>query len=279
MSGPRSRWEEINAYVDDELPPSDKARVAAAIAKNPAVAKQVAVLSEMAAELKAEAAAGAAQYREDASGPARRALLRNGGSLRGIRSLLYAVAASLVIAVTALMTFALSDGPEAPGLLRAAIERHNQLAQAPGGSLKGVRTLVRFERGAALLPDLEAGRLTLNAVADFVMPSEEIGIAAHYRGTRGCKVTLFLFPAAANAPAPPLSAEGGPEQTVRGSVRSYEWRHGGVGYLLLAEGMSDARLGLIADKLHEASRNLEMLDGAAEQQLAESRRRSAPCLA
>jgi hypothetical protein len=136
--------------------------------------------------------------------------------------------------------------------------------------------LVRFDKGFALIPDLEAGLLTLNALADFVTPSGSIGMAAHYRGTRGCKMTLFLLPGE-ESPAADELPDGPLQRSSDAEILSYAWRHGPVGYLLLAEGMSETRLGLIAEKLYEASRNLRVLDRAAKDQLADSRRRSAPC--
>ncbi|MEJ1996431.1 MAG: hypothetical protein P8X75_14705 [Limibacillus sp.] len=118
-------------------------------------------------------------------------------------------------------------------------------------------------------------------MADFLTPNGEMGLAAHYRGTRGCKVTLFLVPNAETLQESSLQDSSllGEEltRTGEGTVLSYGWRHGAIGYLLLAEGMDEGRLGLIAEKLYEASRGIEILDQKARQQLAENRRRSAPC--
>ena len=47
MNGERPSWEELNAYVDGELSPPDRAEVAAALAARPALAHRVAVLSKL----------------------------------------------------------------------------------------------------------------------------------------------------------------------------------------------------------------------------------------
>jgi hypothetical protein len=269
-------WEEINAYVDDELSPAEKARVAAAIALQPALAEQVAVLSSIKAELQNEYASDALRQENVVQGQGNSEVGSiNGGGLFEVRRWALA-AACLLVALTCVLTLGWKQEDPMAQLFAAAAERHAALSQAPGSDLGVARSLVRFDRGVALIPDLEAGRLTLNALADFVTPSGAIGMAAHYRGTRGCKLTLFFLPDLESATAHQL-----PEEDLQrrsdGKILSYSWRHGPVGYLLLAQGMDETRLGLIAEKLREASKSFRILDEAEREQLAESRKRSAAC--
>lgn len=271
-------WEEINAYVDDELSPADKARVASAIAQYPELADQVAVLSSMKAEVRVEFASEELWGEMLAcEGTASASALPLSSSFRSRRvgTLLAAALAILIVGVLALQVGMREPKPE---LLLAAIERHAALSQAPGGNLRSTRSLVRFDSEAALLPDLESGRLSLNAVADFKIPSGAVGLAAHYRGTRGCKLTLFLLPEANMTEAAVLFSSS-LRRLSKKPVQAYGWRHGSVGYLLMADGMSEVRLGLIAEKLFDASKTLRLLDEKAKQQLADSRKRSSPCRA
>jgi len=269
-------WEEINAYVDDELSPAEKARVAAGIALQPALAEQVAVLSSIKAELQNEFASEALRQENvgQGQGSSEAGSIKGGGRFKARRWAL--AAACLLVALTCVLALVWKQEDPMAQLFAAAAERHAALSQAPGGDLGVVRSPVRFDRGMALIPDLEAGRLTLNALADFVTPSGAIGMAAHYRGTRGCKLTLFFLP-----DLEPATANQLPEEDLQsrseGEILSYSWRHGPVGYLLLAQGMGEMRLGLIAEKLHEASKSFRILDEAAREQLAESRERSAAC--
>lgn len=269
-------WEEINAYVDDELSPVEKARVAAAIALHPELAEQVAVLSSIKAELQGEFTSEALRQEALPSGQGdTKASGIKDGRRSNVRRWALA-AASLLIALTCVLALGWKQEDPMAELFASAAERHAALSRAPGGDLGGARSLVRFDRGVAVIPDLEAGRLTLNALADFVTPSGAIGMAAHYRGTRGCKLTLFLMPG-----MEPPTADQLPERPLqrvsKAEILSYSWRLGPVGYLLMAEGMSETRMGVIAEKLYEASKSFRMLDDAAKEQLADSRKRSAPC--
>lgn len=266
-------WEEINAYVDDELSPAEKARVAAAIALQPALAEQVAVLSSIKAELQNEFASEALRQENVVQG---QGSIKGGGRYKARRWAL--AAACLLVALTCVLALGWKQEDPMAQLFAAAAERHAALSRAPGSDLGVARSPVRFSRGVALIPDLEAGRLTLNALADFVTPNGAIGMAAHYRGTRGCKLTLFLLPDLEPATAIQLP-EGDLQRRSEGEILSYSWRHGPVGYLLLAQGMGETRLGLIAEKLHEASKSFRILDEAAREQLADSRKRSAACQA
>ncbi len=282
MSGPLPEWEELNAYLDGELAPEDKARVARAISRVPALAQRVAVLASLKAEMKTALApmrqldfkgfedCWEGRFVRAAGRPRRRWTARMAASA--------AVAASMLLAIISLFALSAFEPEPRAVLFEAAIAKHGTLSQAPLGGLEGARRLVRFDRGAALLPDLGSGRLRLNALADFTLPGGQIGLAAHYRGTRGCKVTLFLLPGMDGAQAP-LALDGEPRRLDAKGVESFGWRHGSVGYLLMAQGMSEARLVLIAEKLAEASLRLQHLNEAARQQLAESRARSAPCQA
>jgi hypothetical protein len=63
------------------------------------------------------------------------------------------------------------------------------------------------------------------------------------------------------------------------ALRTYAWRTGGHGYLLVAEGMDEARLATIAETVHRATLEHSPFDEETRTALREARERSKPCLA
>lgn len=262
----RPEWEKINAFVDGELSASEKAAMADAVARDSELARKVATVARMKAEL----------FECFEAEPARKIDLptrRIRDDQAGKRARWAAAAALLLVALLGAFGIYATSTEAQSAWLTAAVKRHHALSAAPTGNLGNLSTFVELRGQQALVPNLASGKLTLTSLADFDLGKGNVGLAAHYRGTRGCRVTLFLIP----EPARDLSSE----LTLRQGTGfiGYEWRHGSVGYLLLAEGMADTRLKLIADKVHEASGKLKPLDDIARQQLADSRRRSSPCQA
>jgi hypothetical protein len=64
----------------------------------------------------------------------------------------------------------------------------------------------------------------------------------------------------------------------RGAGRGYAWRGGKRGYLLLAEGMDEARLALLAETLRRFTLERRPFKPETRTALRESREHSAPCL-
>jgi hypothetical protein len=122
------------------------------------------------------------------------------------------------------------------------------------------------------VPDLAAAKLRVVHVG--VLPASGGGEAliVGYAGTRGCKVTLLVAPAAAGRGAAPIRLAMGP-------IRALAWAAGNRSYMVLAEGMPASRFHLIADSIRRASLERLPLDEAARTALADSRAKSRPCAA
>ncbi len=124
----------------------------------------------------------------------------------------------------------------------------------------------------AYLPDLKSARLTLTPLKSVTLADGEAALHAGYRGTRGCKISLLVVRGGEDLPR---------ELTRRdaAALRVFAWRAGPLGYLLLAEGMDEARLALIAETVHRATLDNSPVDAETRTALRESRERSQRCLA
>ncbi|MCH8998325.1 MAG: NHL repeat-containing protein, partial [Proteobacteria bacterium] len=125
----------------------------------------------------------------------------------------------------------------------------------------------------AYLPDLSAARLTLTHLATVsLLDGRGEALHAGYRGTRGCKVSLLIL---ADGAALPKALTRYDDR----ALRTYAWQTGEHGYLLVAEGMDEARLAMIAETVHRATLEHSPFDVETRTALRESRERSKPCLA
>jgi len=122
----------------------------------------------------------------------------------------------------------------------------------------------------AYIPNLNSARLTLTHLESVTLADGGTALHAGYRGTRGCKVSLLVLPSGADLPR---------ELTRRdeAALRAFAWQAGPLGYVLLAEGMDEARLALIAETVHRATLENSPFDGETRPALRQSRERSQPC--
>ncbi len=95
---------------------------------------------------------------------------------------------------------------------------------------------------------------------------------AGYRGTRGCKISLLVFPS--------LDALSEALSSFRdGKNEAYGWRAGSLGYVIMSDGMDTGRFRLLAESVRHTSRQHVPFDEQTRMALRESRDKSAPCLA
>ncbi len=218
-------WQQLNAYVDGELSAREKAAVAEDIASDPSLARAVAVLQGVKAEL--------ADF--PGSEPARR---RRGGrfSLPFV-PWLSAACIALLVAGGAVLATQLT-APETPFLLA----EHQQWAETagPGGAPAPHRGVAKAFF-APQLPSLAPFGLRLDHAALVSLTDGGEALHAGYVGQRGCRISLFLLPteSAANAPGPSAGV-------LQASGQAGPWR-----YHLLAQDMDSARFALIAAALDE----------------------------
>lgn len=268
-------WETLNAYVDGELPAGRAAEVAHALARDRKLADRVVCLTQ----LKAAVQETVRNLEETI------VIVVPGRLRRGWRPV--ALAASLVLAaavgLAAIFMPRQGEPPEAWVVQAHAL--HDAWIVAPDVTplgIGGVVLMAQAQAGGkdylrAYLPDLTSAKLILTRVETVTLPQGNGlagGVALHagYRGSRGCKVSLLILPGGETLPR---------ELTRRddAALRVFAWQTGSLGYLLVAEGMDETRLELIAATVYRTTLEHSPFDAETRTALRESRDRSAPCLA
>jgi anti-sigma factor RsiW len=238
--------DELSAYVDGELAPDERARVAHAVAADAALAARVATLSKLKA-----AVAGLAEPRAVTLGdldlPPPRARLSRRAIAASVLVLLLAAAAGSAY-------WLWRDGAEDAWVARAKL-RHLAWISATETPATGdllpvaLRAALDGFSGAAHIPDMSGAKLTLTDVAVFRKSASATaeGVQLRYTGLRGCRVSLWLSRARVY-PSEALT------ESDDGVSRGFTWRVGAVSYALFATGMDHARLTLLARTVYEATR-------------------------
>ncbi len=264
-------WQTLNAYVDGELSAAEAAEVARALADDRALAGRVASLTRLKATV---------QDMVQDMGEAAEITLP---APRHWRPAALAASLALALALGLAASFVPWQGSDRPAWVvqaRASHEAWNMDEDRPGAApvAGGVVLAALGQLGPdgylkAYLPDLSAARLTLTRLATVsLLDGRGEALQAGYRGTRGCKVSLLIL---ADGTALPAALTRYDDR----ALRTYAWRTGGHGYLLVAEGMDEARLAMIAETVHRATLEHSPFDVETRTALRESRERSKACLA
>lgn len=245
--------EMLNAYVDGELARGDAASVARAAAENPAVAAQIATLRELKAGL-ADVAPGR-EIKLPASG---------GVSLTKV---VFAAAASVAIFVIAASLYLLPV-TEPEGKQWAHFLQSQHRAWTFANDERDAKPLP-VSGPASLLPlNLESSRLTFVGHEEIKFFGQVI-LRTGYKGTRGCRVSLFVLPAGIVLD----------EKSFATSLLMRKWDIQNQGFALMADGMAKKRFEGLAKAVEKALRAGSGLDRRTRQQLAQARRTSPPCRA
>lgn len=255
--------EQLNAYVDGELPAAEMARVARAIADDRVIAERIALLSRLKAAVQ-EATVGEVTGVTTPPPPL---------SFK-LPAIAAAIAFALFLAGSTLLH--LWPSPGNPSALAQAWSLHAEWENNPGVPAEppsaGLLLAALAELGpSAAVPDLSAAKLKLRHATLYGDTGGRRLLHAGYSGTRGCQVSLFVTEASSGLATEVTDYGQGPEQ-------AYGWRSGGLGYLVLARGMDPARLRLIAASVYKAVREQAPLGPRSQQALAKSRAESRPCL-
>ncbi|MBP5857343.1 hypothetical protein KAJ83_10015 [Marivibrio halodurans] len=271
------RWRRLCAFVDGELQGREAADLARSIAENPADARDAAMLGAVKGSV-----AEALTPMDDRiprvpptpgarSGHPRISLVRR---MLAASILLLLVAGSGWIAVQndgAPPT----DAAQMPPWIETALAQHAVLSReaeaAPPPATRG--TPIATDGFSPFIPRLDAGQLHIVRRMSFAGPSGHQGVAVHYRGNRGCKLTLAALDDGAGNLGEALERREFADTTL------LAWRVGRVRYMLMASGMEPARLSVIARAVHDASQRHREIDGADRERIADARRRSQPCRA
>lgn len=236
-------WDRLSAYVDGELSAAEAANVAAALANDAALARQVATLALLKAASAEALDAGTEELpnlRFPRHGPAR------APRLPALSASLPIVVAGAVMLATILYAIGKQDNELARW--RNAAEDHHRawLAADARGVLAQSDGDLRLDVSgvAGQIPDLSIARLRVvhAVVATAHAPG---GLYVGYVGTRGCRLGLWIAPAPAGLHEELLIATAGATAT---------WRVKDTGYRIVARDMDPARFRAVAEYLVQATR-------------------------
>jgi hypothetical protein len=250
----------LNAYVDGELSPEDDARMAQAIARDPALAARVATLSRVKSAL-----AGLADE------PAGRIHLPG----RQLSKTMLAIAASvglLVAFLSGMLTGIPQFGEESNRWHREAASIHAEWASGPAmpdaSEVDANLYLASIDRLNLTRAKLRLTYLKLYE-AD---PEYPAALHLGYTGRRGCQLTLWVT-------AAPRKLDTSLTEFREDKMRSFRWRQGKIAYALFATGMAENRFTMIAAKVHEATREMRGFDDETRLALREVSGKAPPCAA
>ncbi|MHA1566665.1 MAG: hypothetical protein ACTSX7_15245 [Alphaproteobacteria bacterium] len=229
-----SDWRLINAYADGELSAASTAELTQRLPQDAALAAALAEIRTVKQALSRMGDVQAAQPRPAAPRLARRlalaasvALVLFGAGLLGRQALL-------------------TDWRDAPAELHAALSANSYVL-----SDSTAVTIISTARiGDVAVLDLSPSRLTLADVKTAHRQDRDV-VAMHYRGRRGCRVTVIAIEALPNDPAP---------SPARNEGLSVQWSVGAIHYYLLAGGMDADRFDAIVSYAQAESRRLEGRD-------------------
>ena len=261
MSDRRITFDMLNTYVDGELDATAAAEVARAVADDRSLAREVAALSRLRSSVAESIEA------PPLSVPAQPS---TGGRAVAIAA---SIGFALFVAGSVLVSgFDRDLGSE---WLARAWQMHR------GWSIEGVTAqtrasllLAKFVDAVpgAYVPKLSASRLTLVHVTAGLLTAGRQALLAGYRGARGCKISLLVFPS-----LDALSEALSPFRD--GKNEAYGWRAGSLGYVIMSDGMDTGRFRLLAESVRHTSRQHVPFDEQTRMALRESRDKSASCLA
>lgn len=207
--------ERLNAFVDGELTPAERAEIAAQIRAQPRLARAHATLAHLKASI-GETVDATPPMHIDL--PATR--LRGARLVAGVAGL-----ASLAFGVLALVS---------------AARVHHEYRAVPIDGQEAVVTLAALPSRPAI-PRLDSAGLILTDIK-----LERAGdvrlLVASYRGRHGCRLDMWMSPAGSVVPT-------------RTGTSHHRWIVGPLTYELVAHGMPDWRFAIIADAAERQSRD------------------------
>ncbi|WP_299395660.1 anti-sigma factor [Pelagibius sp.] len=280
MKTAQPTWEDLNAYVDGELPDERAAEVAAALGRDPQLAEQVAALHRMKGSV--------GRLVTDAPVDLPRVEARRPSWLRG--GLALAASLALVTLIGSLWMFLAAPPPAYAVWAERALTSHRAWPagpQASAGEAQRLQLAAQRELGpAAFVPDLRAAGLTLSHLGAGPRADGRESLHLGYRGARGCRLSLFL-----------LSGGLGLEEALQdlgsldsgvgdsdarghqpGAHEAVAWQANGLSVLLLAEGMDPSRFAEVSRRIFEASFQRKAFDSEVRQALRQNHQDSARCL-
>jgi hypothetical protein len=265
MDGPIT-FELLNAYVDGELDKAAAAEVAKAVAEDKSLASQVASLTRLRSAL-AESVE-APDLSIDAPGPVNidisEPMINRGGTIAASIAFLMFIAGSILVSSI--------DQSLVADMQQQAWKLHRTWSIDTPASPAVINADYVAAMPEAYVPDLTAARLTIVHTAMKPLFGNRRALLVGYRGTRGCKISLAVFPVPNNL-----------GETLRpspdGNMEGFIWRAASLGYVIMSDGMDSGRFRMLAESVHRTIRQHLPFDKNTRTALRESRDKSAPCLA
>ena len=227
-------WELINAYADGELSTADEAEVSRRLTHDTALA---AALAEVHAT---KAALSLIRPAEELAPTARGRF--------GARRLALAASLAAAVALGAFYQFGGvgADWRDAPAELHAALSANTYVL--PEGAALPVISTARI--GDIEVFDLSSSRLTLVDVRTMRRGNRDV-VAMHYRGQRGCRLTVVAVEALQNDPS---------QLPARHDGLGARWSVGRAHFYVLASGMDRDRFDAIVTYAKAESQRLHQRD-------------------
>ena len=218
MTGNRDDWELLSAYADGELAPEDAARLERRLAIEPDLVAGLARITALKSSL-------------SALRPTSRLAVDKGyQSLKPARYRQLAVAGVLLLVASGLgygLVGPGETGAQGIGVIHDGFSEKTYVVD--------LERRVEVSAGAAigdlLAPDLSPSNLTLVDVRGFAGSPR---IALHYRGRRGCRVTLVAD-----------RADSAPFESPNAAALIYLWQTPTRRFALIADGMDEHRFAAI----------------------------------
>jgi anti-sigma factor RsiW len=247
------------------------------VAKDPGLADQVATLARLKATVHEQGQAPLPAELAEVYGTATRRQDAFRRPRRRTWAMFGATAAALAIAlIVAAVMLPMGSETARPAWRDLAVRLHQSWAgsdpaQTAAPTADSLLASLSQLGQAAQVPDLSGARLT---VAYLRPISSDYGRGLHvgYRGTRGCRVSLFILPATGGLSGEPVALAGEGSQ-------QFAWRVGALGYALLASGMDPRHYAVVLDTVYQASRTMAPVGPETRTALTRSRSRSQPCAA
>lgn len=278
MSEQNYTWEQLNAYVDGELPPETASRLAAAAAEDVELAKTIATLSEL------KAASHRALDFEDDDAPALPPLPAGRRRATGWKwpCALAASLLTLAVASTAVW-FGLQDGGGENTWITAAQKQHqewiNSESKVRASDQSAMQNIlmtsediveVSIEGTTGYAPSLAPAGMRITRFSSQRDESGEFFFVG-YLGRNGCQLSLTITKALESQPEA-LSLEWQENDKALAS-----WRVEDTAYAAVAQGMDRQRFKQLTDHLETTTREADAQQ--RETRMAEATRNSdRPCL-
>ncbi len=264
-----SRWEQLNAYLDGELPPRARAALERTLRTDPELARELARLRALKAGLR--------RVSRRRGMVARRPVTRRSRLSPAWAGAMGCLLLLLVMAVW--WRWPVEPGATVPDhdVWLAALNAHaawkSSLVQptplAHDHHRDGER--VDLRSWSPFVPDLGRAGFRFDGITT-TESGESTGLHVGYLGRHGCRVSLVVF-------REPRTYDTPLRRTRFQAVTFYDWHAGHGHYLLLGPSMDPHRLAGIAGVVWRLTRERSGLDGLATRMLVQARHLSRPCTA